>query len=553
MLLSVTAWIIQMMAVRVMKNSVYWRKRFEELEKALNRYGLKAYAIIQPEFDNAAKEINLEIEKWLNRIAKNNEISMAGARKLLDKDQLAEFKWSVEEYIKYGQLNAINQQWMKQLENASAKYHISKLEALKLQTQQAAEAAFGNYLDGVDEIARQFYSESYYRSAFELQKGFGIGWGLDSIDGNKLSKLIAKPWAADGKNFSDRIWTAKTQMVNDLHSELTRACLQGKAPDAAIRNLSQFVNKKFKNAKVQAGRLVMTEQAFFSAAAQKDCFKDLGVEEFEIVATLDSHTSAICQELDGKHYPMSQYEPGVTAPPFHVWCRSTTCPYFDDEFSIGERTARDRNGKTYYVPSNMTYKEWKQTYVKDATANRNQSLAQIKSDQEQHKKYKTIFGKEFPQTFEKFRDMKYNNIKEWEFFKTLKQQRLNQMDFQNMKSLIGKLGNKETRLWYKAHDEKIPDLIDTTKSLKEQAKQAFDLRALHRMQARQLMKDLEAKAELDKRTELTFEQLVERKKIKYGLTGDDAYKDIIRSSRTTNKDYDKKAGLSNESNKNGNR
>lgn len=527
-----------------MKNSTYWRKRYEELEKALNRYGLKSYAVLQTEFDKAAREINLEIEKWLNRIAKNNEISMSAARKLLDKDQLAEFKWFVEEYIKYGQLNAMNQQWMKQLENASAKYHISRLEALKLQVQQAAEVAFGNYLDSVDSMARQFYSESYYRSAFELQKGFGVGWMLDALDNDKLSKLIAKPWAADGRNFSDRIWTAKSQMINDLHSELVRTCIRGKAPDEAIKHMSQFVNKKFKNAKTQAGRLVMTEQAFFSAAAQKDCFNDLGVEEFEIVATLDSRTSAICQELDGKHFPMSQYEPGVTAPPFHVWCRSTTCPYFDDEFSIGGRAARDKDGKTYYVPSNMTYKEWKQAYVKDATPNRNQSLQQINLDKEQHKKYKTIFGKEFPQTFEKFRDMKYNKVKEWESFKALKQQRLNQMDFRNMKPLVGKLGNKETRLWYKAHDEKIPDLIDATKSLKEQAKQACELRAMYKKQARDLMKNQEERKALDmNRPVQTFDEIMTHKRQKYGLVGDEAYRDIIRSSTTTNKEYDKKAGL----------
>lgn len=46
-------------------------------------------------------------------------------------DELAEFKWDVNEYIKYGKDNAINHQWVKQLENASAKYHINKLEALK--------------------------------------------------------------------------------------------------------------------------------------------------------------------------------------------------------------------------------------------------------------------------------------------------------------------------------------------------------------------------------------------------------------------------------------
>lgn len=342
-----------------MKNSTYWQKRFEELESILNQYGQEAFAKIQPAFDQATRDINAEIEKWIYRISVNNEISMADARKLLNADELAEFKWSVEEYIKYGKENAINQQWMKQLENASAKYHISRLDALKLHVQQAEEVAFGNYLDLVDGMARKVYSEGYYRSIFEVQKGFGIGWNVASIDENKLSKLIIKPWASDGKNFSDRIWTAKTQMVNDLHSEMTRACILGKAPDEAIKNLSKYVNKKFSNAKVQAGRLVMTEQAFFSAASQKDAFNELGVEEFEIVATLDSHTSAICQDLDGKHFPMKNYEPGVTAPPFHVWCRSTTCPYFDDEFSIGERAARDAEGKTYYVPSNMTYPKWK--------------------------------------------------------------------------------------------------------------------------------------------------------------------------------------------------
>ena len=76
----------------------------------------------------------------------------------------------------------------------------------------------------------------------------------------------------------------------------------------------------------------MTEEAFFNSAAQKDCFAELDVEQFEIVATLDSHTSDICREMDGKHFPMSQWEVGVTAPPFHVWCRSTTVPFFDDEF-----------------------------------------------------------------------------------------------------------------------------------------------------------------------------------------------------------------------------
>ena len=72
------------------------------------------------------------------------------------------------------------------------------------------------------------------------------------------------------------------------------------------------------NSRYNAGRLVMTEEAYFSSAAQKDCFNELGVEQYEIVATLDSRTSEICRNLDGKVFPMKDYQAGVTAPPFHI-------------------------------------------------------------------------------------------------------------------------------------------------------------------------------------------------------------------------------------------
>lgn len=80
-----------------------------------------------------------------------------------------------------------------------------------------------------------------------------------------------------------------------------------------------------------------------------------------MVETLDSHTCDICQGLDGKVLPMSAYEPGVTAPPFHPWCRGCTAPWFPDNF--GERAARDREGEIYYVPDSMKYPEWKRSFV----------------------------------------------------------------------------------------------------------------------------------------------------------------------------------------------
>lgn len=344
----------------VKRNSTYWQRRFRQLENVLYTDIIKLRPDIDRMYNQAQADIEKEIRAWYQRIAANNDISMSEARKLLSASELDEFKWSVEDYIKHGKENALDQSWMRQLENASAKYHISRLEALKFQTQQSLEKVYGNQLDMIDRSMRDLYKDGYYRTVFEIQKGFGIGWSVGSIDENKLEKIIRKPWAADGKVFSERIWSSRDKLVNELHTELTRMCITGAAPDQAIKNIS----KKMNTSRYNAGRLVMTEAAYFSSASQKDCFNDLDVEQYEICATLDSHTSEICQEMDGKVFDMKDYEPGVTAPPFHVFCRSCTVPYFNDEFTVGEmRAARGEDGKTYYVPANMKYSEWKRNFV----------------------------------------------------------------------------------------------------------------------------------------------------------------------------------------------
>lgn len=123
----------------------------------------------------AEAEITRKINAWYGRLAANNGISMAEAKKLLNRKELEEFRWDVNDYIKYGKENAINGQWMKQLENASARVHISRLEQLKLQVQQEAERLYGNYLDGVDRHIKTLYEEGFYKTAYEIQKGIGVG------------------------------------------------------------------------------------------------------------------------------------------------------------------------------------------------------------------------------------------------------------------------------------------------------------------------------------------------------------------------------------------
>lgn len=342
-----------------MTNAEYWKQRFTQLEAAQNRKGAGAYLEIEKQYKAAQNELEAQLARWYQRFADSNGISLAQAKQWLKGQDLAEFKWDVKEYIKYGKENAINGAWMQELENASSKFHISRLEALQIQTQNSLETMFAQQMGTMKKALSDVYASGYYHTAYAVQQGFGLGWDIAGLDQAQIEKVLSKPWAVDGYNFSTRIWNSKTKLIGEVHNELSKNLLTGADPQKAIDSLA----KKMGTSKSNAGRLVMTEQAYFSSAAQKDCFNNLDVEEYEIVATLDSHTSDICRSLDGKVFKMSDYKPGVTAPPFHVYCRSTTAPHFKDNFDAGERAARGADGKTYYVPDDVTYSEWKKAFV----------------------------------------------------------------------------------------------------------------------------------------------------------------------------------------------
>lgn len=342
-----------------MTNAEYWKQRFTQLEAAQNRKGATAYLEMEKQYKAAQNELEAQIARWYQRFADSNGISLAQAKQWLKGQDLAEFKWDVKEYIKYGKENAINGAWMQELENASSKFHISRLEALQIQTQNSLETMFAQQMGTMKKALSDVYASGYYHTAYTVQQGFGLGWDIAGLDQAQIEKVLSKPWAVDGYNFSTRIWNSKTKLIGEVHNELSKNLLTGADPQKAIDSLA----KKMGTSKSNAGRLVMTEQAYFSSAAQKDCFNGLDVEEYEIVATLDSHTSDICRSLDGKVFKMSGYKPGVTAPPFHVYCRSTTAPHFKDNFDAGERAARGADGRTYYVPDDVTYSEWKKAFV----------------------------------------------------------------------------------------------------------------------------------------------------------------------------------------------
>jgi SPP1 gp7 family putative phage head morphogenesis protein len=340
-----------------MKNSAYWEQRFTQLNEALFQTSGAAVRDLEREYIKAHADIQKEIEIWLRRLAANNQISLRDAKRLLSAAELDEFRWTVFEYIEKGEAAELSGRWIKQLENASARVHISRYEALQVQIQHNLEMLAAQQNRLMTELNTELLTQGYYKTIYEVQMGMGQGLPFATLKPELINMIASKPWAFDGKNFSVRIWENKEKLINELQSNLTQALIKGEAPDKTIEAISEA----FGVSRRQAGRLVMTEAAYFGAEGQRRAYQELDIDRYEIVATLDSRTSEICQELDGEVLDMKDYQPGRTAPPFHPWCRTVTAPYFDDNYTT--RAARGADGKIYQVEGNLTYKEWYDQYV----------------------------------------------------------------------------------------------------------------------------------------------------------------------------------------------
>ena len=343
---------------KLFRNASYWAKRLEELAENQNLKGDEYVKASEKLYRKAQKSIEDKINAWYGRFAKNNDISFSEAQKRLKTDELEEFKWTVEEYIEKARQSA-DGSYLKELENASARVHVNRLEFMNTQLEAAARLLYNSTENGLKGLLGDIYEDTYYRSIFEIQKGYGVGASFSRLDTKLIDKVLSQPWAQDGSDFSSRVWSNKEELVRKLKTDFSQSLIRGESRDKIISRLSKDLEQDRK----KTARLVHTETAALQNKAALDAYKELGVDKVRILGTLDSVTCSLCGSMDGMILPRTQIEQGVTEPPFHPNCRCTTVPYDEDWDYKGQRIAKDKDGKYYYVPETMTYEEWKREFA----------------------------------------------------------------------------------------------------------------------------------------------------------------------------------------------
>ena len=121
---------------------------------------------------------------------------------------------------------------------------------------------------------------------------------------------------------------------------------------------------------------------------------------------------------------------------------------------------------------------------------------------------------------------------------------LTEKDYNDIMYLKGTLSNSTVRKWYVHHADSIPNSIDKSLPIEQQAIQACNLRNQFRTQARELMRDQELRKSLDETDpNLSFEEILANKMESKDLTREEAIKDILKTAIKTRKTVNEKFGL----------
>lgn len=239
------------------------------------------------------------------------------------------------------------------------KHRVSRLQALEWQITVLMDKQTGYDINLLDELMKDLYGDTYYRSIYTTQMANNsFSATFAHIDEAKLNAIVRSGWK--GANFSQRLWG---NAVDDLPKTLTETLFRGITLGYGADKLARMARVKLKDfSKYQVHRLVTTETAHITEAANLASYKESGIKKVEWLATLESRTCDVCRQLDGKVFELNKAEKA----PQHPFCRCTLVPVtsydsrIDDLFASidNKRWSRDPKTGKGKIVDDMTFDEW---------------------------------------------------------------------------------------------------------------------------------------------------------------------------------------------------
>lgn len=341
-----------------MDSETYWQQRMEELEQHWHDKGRQTIEKeLQALYEDALDAIQDDIAALYGRFAKDNELSVVEAMRLLQGREYRKWRMSIDAYV--AQIAATGDKELeKELNVLAMRSRITRLDKLYAETLVEIAKLDQQTRDKISEFLPSAYRDFYYHTLYDIGQKHGLDSAVSQVDSEQIEKVLRTPWS--GRNYSARIWKNGRKLAQTIRDVTVQAVHRG----SSIQALSQHVSQRMGVGYRQSVRLVRTELNYVQNHAILDGIKDSGMKYYRFVATLDKRTSPQCRSHDGHVYPVDDYSPGSTAPPLHPHCRSTIVGSLKgDSKPKGKRAARNADGKYIRVPADMTYQQWYNKYI----------------------------------------------------------------------------------------------------------------------------------------------------------------------------------------------
>ena len=174
---------------------------------------------------------------------------------------------------------------------------------------------------------------AYMQTVFDVTKGADYRAAFDLIPESRVKAILSTNWS--GQMFSQRVWDNTNALADGLKHDMLVGIMAGKSE----QHMADDIMNRCGVGAFEARRLVRTETTCVANMAELYGYKELDIDEYEFSACLDSRTSDLCRELDGKVFKRNSAQAGVNLPPMHPFCRSTTLPVLPSEEDLDKELA----------------------------------------------------------------------------------------------------------------------------------------------------------------------------------------------------------------------
>ena len=271
-------------------------------------------------YRNSAEDIQRQIDSEIMRFADKENVSMAKAKKIISKTDV---EWYQDRAKRYSEQNNFSPKANKEMRRFNVTMRTSRLELLQARIN----------LDTVmlaweeEQLTAKYITEEVIK---EHIRQAGI-LGMTVPSRSQLETLARSVLLSDvsGATFSDRIWANQNELRNNINQTIERALIRGEHPRNAAASIKRLVRDDYGKANRAADRILVTESARGQIIAQRESYKDAGIEEYIYLA--EPSACDVCSELDDKVFKVKDMVIGVNASPMHPWCKCSTASYYDEE------------------------------------------------------------------------------------------------------------------------------------------------------------------------------------------------------------------------------